>query len=219
MGGASPILRSSMSKLRCLSPRARVGLSLLAIGMAHFFARRFDDAVPKLLLAIQEDPSHPSAYHFLAASCAHMSRLDDAREIVTRLRAITSVVIPDASQHRIPTAASYWSPACAWPGMSRPPFAAILATDVAGCSRLMGAAKNARSNASKRCAAISPVVPSPVSSSPAKWRAARGERSGHEIPIGPVFCGPATLPSFAGHQCRNHDEHTDRRNLRKTPIV
>jgi hypothetical protein len=29
-----------------------------------------------------------------------MGRLDDAREIVTRLRAITSVVIPDASQHR-----------------------------------------------------------------------------------------------------------------------
>jgi adenylate cyclase len=83
-----------------LSPRARVGLSLLPIGMAHFFARRFDNAVPKLLLAIQGDPSHPSSYGFLAACYAHMGRLDDAREIVRRLRAITSVVIPDASQHR-----------------------------------------------------------------------------------------------------------------------
>jgi hypothetical protein len=29
-----------------------------------------------------------------------MGRLDDAKEIVTRLRAITAVLIPDASQHR-----------------------------------------------------------------------------------------------------------------------
>ena len=79
-----------------LSPRARVGSSLGLIGRAHFFSRRFDEAVPKLL-AIQEDPSHPSAYRDLAACYAHMGRLDDAREIVERLRAITPVVIPDAS--------------------------------------------------------------------------------------------------------------------------
>jgi adenylate cyclase len=83
-----------------LSPRARIGSSFLPIGMAHFFARRFDDAVPKLLLAIQEDPSLPSSHRFLAACYAHMGRLDDAREIVTRLRGITCVVIPDASQYR-----------------------------------------------------------------------------------------------------------------------
>ncbi len=35
-----------------LSPRARVGPSLLFIGAAHFLSRRFDEAVPKLLLAI-----------------------------------------------------------------------------------------------------------------------------------------------------------------------
>src|SRR5262249_14709442 len=33
-----------------LSPRARVGTPLAIIGYAHFFARRFDEAVPKLLL-------------------------------------------------------------------------------------------------------------------------------------------------------------------------
>jgi Tetratricopeptide repeat len=60
-------------------------------------ARRFDEAVPKLLLAIQEDQSYPPRYRFLAACYAHMGRLDEAREIVKRLRAITSVVIPDAS--------------------------------------------------------------------------------------------------------------------------
>ena len=36
-------------------------------------------------------------YRWLAACYAHMGRLDDAREIVARLRAITSVVIPDAT--------------------------------------------------------------------------------------------------------------------------
>jgi adenylate cyclase len=83
-----------------LSPRARVGSSLGNIGYAHFASRRFDEAVPKLLLAIQEDPSAPPPYRVLAACYAHMGRLDDAREIVRRLRAITSVVIPIASVQR-----------------------------------------------------------------------------------------------------------------------
>jgi TolB-like protein/class 3 adenylate cyclase len=82
-----------------LSPRARVGPSLANIGAAHFLARRFGEAAPKLLLAIQEDPSNPNPYRALAACYAHMGRLDDAREVVARLRAITSVVIPDLS-HR-----------------------------------------------------------------------------------------------------------------------
>src|SRR5439155_17129109 len=83
-----------------LSPRARVGSSLLVIGQAHFLSRRFDEAVPKLLLAIQEDPGLPQPYRTLAACYAHMGRLDDARVMVTRLRAITPVVIPVASQFR-----------------------------------------------------------------------------------------------------------------------
>ena len=87
-----------MSRLRCASaPAPASARHLLHIGAAHFFARRFDEAVPKLLLAIQEDPSYPVPYRYLAACYAHMGRLDDAREIVTRLRAITPVVIPDAS--------------------------------------------------------------------------------------------------------------------------
>jgi TolB-like protein len=83
-----------------LSPRARVGTQLSVIGAAHFYARRFDETVPKLLLAIQEDPGFPLPYRYLAACYAHMGRLDDARNIVTRLRAITSAVIPDASYLR-----------------------------------------------------------------------------------------------------------------------
>jgi adenylate cyclase len=85
-----------------LSPRARVGTLLEVIGTAHFLCRRFDEAVPKLLLAIQEDPSFPDPYRYLAACYAQVGRLGDAREIVERLRAITSAVIPDVSRLRNP---------------------------------------------------------------------------------------------------------------------
>ena len=80
-----------------LSPRARIGMSLFTIGTAHFVSRRFDEAVPQLLLAIQEDPAFPAPYRYLAACYAHTGRLAEVREIITRLRVISSVVIPDAS--------------------------------------------------------------------------------------------------------------------------
>ncbi len=78
-----------------LSPRARVGSTFHVMGTAHFFSRRFDEAVPNLLVAIQENPTFAAPYRFLAACYARMGRFDDAREIVTRLRGITSIVIPD----------------------------------------------------------------------------------------------------------------------------
>jgi adenylate cyclase len=84
------------------SPRARIGTSLAVLGGAHFLSRRFEEAVPKLLLAIQEDPSFPQSYRYLASCYAHLGRLDDAREVVARLRAVTPVVIPDASYLRNP---------------------------------------------------------------------------------------------------------------------
>jgi len=83
-----------------LSPRARVGSSLAFIGRAHFLNRRFDEAVSKLLLAIQEDPSYPEPYRSLASCYAHMGRLDEAREVVKRLRAITPVVVPEVTPYR-----------------------------------------------------------------------------------------------------------------------
>ncbi len=76
-----------------LSPRGRFGAVLNVIGQAHFFSGRFDEALPKLLLAIQDEPNFPSPYRFLAACYAHMGRLDEAREVVARLRAITPVVV------------------------------------------------------------------------------------------------------------------------------
>ena len=83
-----------------LSPGARVGASLAVVGAAHFAARRFHEAVPKLLLAIQEDPSFPAPYRYLAACYAHMGRLAEARTIVDRLRRITSGIGRGASWFR-----------------------------------------------------------------------------------------------------------------------
>ncbi len=85
-----------------LSPRARVGPTLVTLGYAHFLSGRFDEAVPKLLVAMQDDPSFPQPYRWLAASYAHIGKLDEAREVIKRLRAIPAVVVPDASFLRNP---------------------------------------------------------------------------------------------------------------------
>jgi len=77
-----------------LSPHERIGMPLFAIGVAYFVKRQFDEAVSKLLLAIQDDPGFAPSYRFLASCYAHMGRLDEARAIVSRLRAITPQVMP-----------------------------------------------------------------------------------------------------------------------------
>jgi adenylate cyclase len=79
-----------------LSPRARVGTTLSVLGCALFLGRRFDEAVPKLLVAIQDDPTHVQSYRYLAACYAHMGRLEEARAIFAQLRAITLQIVPRA---------------------------------------------------------------------------------------------------------------------------
>jgi adenylate cyclase len=85
-----------------LSPRTRIGLPFMIIGAAHFFARRFDEAVPKLLRAIQESPSHPPPYRCLAACYAQMGRLDAARDTIAQLRTVTPAVMPSVMPYRNP---------------------------------------------------------------------------------------------------------------------
>jgi tetratricopeptide (TPR) repeat protein len=85
-----------------LSPRARVGASLNTIGAAHCLGRRFEEAIPKLLVAIQDDPSSPQPYRWLAACYAHLGRIDEAREIIKRLRAVTPIVVPNVTRLRNP---------------------------------------------------------------------------------------------------------------------
>jgi len=85
-----------------LSPRERMGTPLNVMGVAYFFKRRFDEAAPRLLQAIQDDPGFPIPYRALAACYAHMGRLDEARAMVARLRAITPVVVPSDLPYRSP---------------------------------------------------------------------------------------------------------------------
>ena len=85
-----------------LSPRARTGMADALIGSAHFIALRFDEALPKLLLAVEEDPTYPEIYRVLAACHAHMGRLNEAQDVVRRLRAITPTVMPSFVPFRNP---------------------------------------------------------------------------------------------------------------------
>jgi hypothetical protein len=45
-------------------------------------------------VAMQETPAWPWLYRGLAACYAHMGRLAEAREVVGRLRALTSEIVP-----------------------------------------------------------------------------------------------------------------------------
>jgi TolB-like protein len=77
-----------------LSPRERIGVPLTVIGVAYFFKHRFDEAAAQLFQAIQENSGFSPSYRVLAACYAHMGRLDEARAVVARLRAITPQVVP-----------------------------------------------------------------------------------------------------------------------------
>jgi adenylate cyclase len=85
-----------------LSPRERMGTPLSLIGEAYFFKREFAEAAPKLLQSIQENPGYPHSYRVLAACYAQMGRLDEAREIIARLRVLTPHLVPSAAQLRNP---------------------------------------------------------------------------------------------------------------------
>jgi adenylate cyclase len=85
-----------------LSPQARTCPNFMAIGVAHFFSKRFEAAVPMLLRSLQEQPDWAPTCRMLAACYAHMNRLDDARKVVEHLRAITPLTIPNATHWRDP---------------------------------------------------------------------------------------------------------------------
>ena len=85
-----------------LSPREPAGTPLWLMGSAYFFKHQFDEAASKLLLSIQDHPGFPAPYRFLASCYAHMGRLDEARAIVAKLRAITHQVVPSVLHLRNP---------------------------------------------------------------------------------------------------------------------
>ncbi len=85
-----------------LSPRERLPTYLNGVGEAYFFSRRFDEAAASLLASLDLAPNFPVTYRVLASCYAHMGRLDKAREIVRRLRAITPAVMEPATRYRKP---------------------------------------------------------------------------------------------------------------------
>jgi tetratricopeptide (TPR) repeat protein len=76
-----------------LSPRAQAGDASFLTGAALFFSRRFKEAIPRLRVAIEDQPVFQTRYRFLAACYAHMGLLDEARATIARLRAITPEVM------------------------------------------------------------------------------------------------------------------------------
>ena len=74
----------------------------MGIGVGYFFAQRFEDAVAMLLRSLQEQPDWTPTLRMLAACYAYMGRLDDATKIVNRLRAITPLIVPNATHWRKP---------------------------------------------------------------------------------------------------------------------
>jgi adenylate cyclase len=81
-----------------LNPRDRRGNYNWPLGIAHFFARRFDEALAKLLVAVQDTPAWPWPYRGLAACYAHMGRSDEARAVIVQLQTLTTELLP----HRLP---------------------------------------------------------------------------------------------------------------------
>jgi TolB-like protein/class 3 adenylate cyclase len=82
-----------------LSPHDMAARALFATGLAYFMAGQFEEARAKLLSSLQEFPGWAPNYRFLAACCAQMGRMDEARELVRRLRDITPVVVPSSAAH------------------------------------------------------------------------------------------------------------------------
>jgi pentatricopeptide repeat protein len=80
-----------------LSPRTRVGWGLQLIAAAHMTCHRFNEALSVILVLIEEDPS-PIAYQALIACYAHLGRLAEAREALSRMRSISSGITPPASR-------------------------------------------------------------------------------------------------------------------------
>jgi TolB-like protein/tetratricopeptide (TPR) repeat protein len=77
-----------------LSPREAQWSQLTGIAIAQFFAKRFEIAAATFLRGLQENPIYPLANRFLASCYAHMGRIDEAREVVAGLRAITPMIVP-----------------------------------------------------------------------------------------------------------------------------
>jgi tetratricopeptide (TPR) repeat protein len=86
-----------------LSPRGPRWPQTAGIGIGHMFCGRLETASSFLQLALQENPAYPLANRFLASCYAHLGKLDEARQVIARLRNITPVIVPKVTNYRDPT--------------------------------------------------------------------------------------------------------------------
>ena len=90
-----------------LDPRSPMRpFTLAGVGIAHFLARRLDQATAMLLASMQQLPSYVTPYYYLAACYAHLGRPDDARDTIRRLAKFTTpvaeppVIMPQPPEQR-----------------------------------------------------------------------------------------------------------------------
>jgi len=85
-----------------LSPRHRNVTEHPLFGLAHFFAHRYDEAIAYFLTALANMPRNPEVHRYLAASYALTGRIEEARQMIDRLRAITPIILPRIISFRDP---------------------------------------------------------------------------------------------------------------------
>lgn len=101
LAGQSEVAMDHFTQASRLSPYERVRI-LFGIGLCQFFTGCLDQAKTTLLDAVQEFPNWSPNLRVLAACCARLGQLDEARQVVDRLRAITPHIITPATQLRDP---------------------------------------------------------------------------------------------------------------------
>ena len=85
-----------------LAPRGQRMETLTGIGMGRVLSGRFEDAVAVLRVSLEQFPHFAQTYRYLAAAYAHLGRIDEAREVIERLKVLTPVVVPPVLPFRDP---------------------------------------------------------------------------------------------------------------------
>ena len=86
-----------------LNPRGPRPMHTLGIGVARFFLGEYTEALPMLQASLTELPNFGETYRFLAATLAHLGHLDQAHDLIAKLRQIRpAMVARDASAWRNP---------------------------------------------------------------------------------------------------------------------
>jgi len=76
-----------------LNPRGPRPMHTLGIGVARFFLGEYTEALPMLQASLTELPNFGETYRFLAATLAHLGHLDQAHDVIGKLRQIRPAMV------------------------------------------------------------------------------------------------------------------------------